>query len=1509
MEGAVDCSLDGTAVAHGDSINAYSEANIIWDATYACTDRLESRKCYNWSLDGSYTNLTCAKGTPENCPADSTYEYSVGHIYDVIQLDHEENAVPTIEIEENNGTYEYTLNVTCNDGTYNESETGPDLVSCDENYTVIGNNCSADSKSTTCGWSIEANEGWNTSDDYIQTWNGSVWLPNKSANYDENPSIDDCRYRCKENYTWNGSSCDANTKAVTCGWSIVSNAAASTAITYTQTWNGIIWTPTTSWWEDQTTCDFNCNANYTWDGDSCEADGRTETCGGTIPANSEWNSSDTYGQIWDGSIWTPSKTVNHSITTSTDDCRYKCSTDYHTEDSGVTCISDTKIVNCGWSIVANAAASTAVTYTQTWNGTIWTPTTSWWEDQTTCDFNCNANYTWDGDSCEADGRTETCGGTLPANSEWNSSDTYGQTWDGSIWVPSKTSNYSITTSIDDCRYSCKTGYHTEDSGVTCISDTKIVTCGWSGVSNAIATTASTYTQTWDWSIWWVTTSRWEDQVICDFDCKENYTWDGDSCEADGRTVTCAGTLPANSEWNTSNTYGQSWNGSIWTPSKTANYNTSGTTDDCRYKCNTSYHTENSGTTCVSDTRACSITNGVWTQTWWWASWWTCTVVSCNTNYSESGDACIADGKTVTCGWAIVANSEWNSSNTYGQTWDGSIWAPSKTANYSITTSTNDCRYRCKTNYTWNGSICEVDTRLTTCWWTISTNKINTTGTTYTQTWNGTSWLPVSKDYTHNLIASECNFVCDTSSISNSSRYYWNWVDCVKLDGNSNFRLSTKTDTSLSFVWDEVTWTQRYYLKNITDNWPRTNKWINLSHTFTWLTSWKEYRIIMVPVMYYNWIQVNGVSITLTILIDCPINTSLVWEICVANTKTVTCGWNIVANSERNSSNTYSQLWNGSIWTPTKTANYSTTTSTNDCRYRCKTNYTWSGSACIANTRTITCSGTIPANSERNSSNTYSQLWNGSIRTPTKTVNYSTTTSTNDCRYRCKTNYTWSGSACVANTRTVTCSGTIPANSERNSSNTYSQLRNGSIRTPTKTVNYSTTTSTNDCRYRCKTNYAWNGNACIADTKTVTCGGILPANSWWNSSNTYGQVWNGSIWTPSKTANYNTSGTTDDCRYKCKTSYHTENTGTTCVSDTRTCTIANGAWSQTWNGNSWNSCVPTSCTTDYYSNGSSCLAVWTSYYSANGSLSRVACTNKPSSSNYTSDGNGTNSCSWWCQTDLYRNGSSCAAVGTAYYSPNSNNTRYTCSNRKPSYSTYSTDGNGGNSCSRWCRTDLYRNGSSCAAVGTAYYSPTKNNTRYACSNRKPTYTTYTTDGNGGNSCNRWCRTDLYRTGSACARVGHGLYSPTRNNSRYRCSNRKPANSYYSADGNGVNSCSRACNSGYVRRNGACRTCASGWSWSNGVCYKTQSNPKVRIWYRAPLWASTANALWIDSGDHYCNQYQRAGSKIARATQNLCGPYRVRFDATWSGTPTGARQKRDFGCVEHGWASSITCKYTP
>lgn len=107
---------------------------------------------------------------------------------------------------------------------------------------------------------------------------------------------------------------------------------------------------------------------------------------------------------------------------------------------------------------------------------------------------------------------------------------------------------------------------------------------------------------------------------------------------------------------------------------------------------------------------------------------------------------------------------------------------------------------------------------------------------------------------------------------------------------------------------------------------------------------------------------------------------------------------------------------------------------------------------------------------------------------------------------------------------------------------------------------------------------------------------------------------------------------------------------------------------------------TKCITDFYQSGSTCTAVGTGYYSNSTSTGRVACTNQPSNSNYTSDGNGSNNCSWGCTTD-YRssNGTSCSAVGTGYYSANSNNSRTACSN-KPASSNYISDGNGSNSCS-------------------------------------------------------------------------------------------------------------------------------------------------------------------------------------------------------------------------------------
>lgn len=81
---------------------------------------------------------------------------------------------------------------------------------------------------------------------------------------------------------------------------------------------------------------------------------------------------------------------------------------------------------------------------------------------------------------------------------------------------------------------------------------------------------------------------------------------------------------------------------------TRNYNT--TAWLCTYICNTSYHTEDTWLSCISNTKSCTITNWVWSQTWNWTAWWTCTVNSCNTWYTNISNVCTAIWSTSTNPW-------------------------------------------------------------------------------------------------------------------------------------------------------------------------------------------------------------------------------------------------------------------------------------------------------------------------------------------------------------------------------------------------------------------------------------------------------------------------------------------------------------------------------------------------------------------------------------------------------------------------------------------------------------------------------------------------------------------------------------------------------------------------------------------------------------------------------------------------------------------------------------------
>ena len=453
--------------------------------------------------------------------------------------------------------------------------------------------------------------------------------------------------------------------------------------------------------------------------------------------------------------------------------------------------------------------------------------------------------------------------------------------------------------------------------------------------------------------------------------------------------------------------------------------------------------------------------------------------------------------------------------------------------------------------------------------------------------------------------------------------------------------------------------------------------------------------------------------------------------------------------------------------PSSSAYIGTGNSSSNCSWACNTDYYKNGNSCAA-----VGTGYYSPNKDnsrysctnRPSNSAYTSDGNGS----------------NNCSWACNTDYYKSGNSCVA-------VGTGYYSPNRNNS------RPSCTTKPSNSAYTSDGNGRNNCSWACNTDYYKSGSSCVA----VGTGYYSP-----NRNNSRYSC----TTKPSNSAYTSDGNGRNNCSWACNTDYY--KSGNSCVAvgigyyspnrnnSRSSCTTKPSNSAYTSDGNGSNNCS-WACDTDYYKSGSSCVAVGIGYYSPNRNNSRSSCTTKPSNSAYTSDGNGSNNCSWACNTDYYKSGNSCAAVGTGYYSPNLNNSRPSCTN-KPSSSAYISDGNGRNNCSWACDTDYYKSGNSCAAVGTGYYSPNLNNSRPSCTN-KPSSSAYTSDVNGRNNCSWACDTDYYKSGSSCANVGTGYYSPNLNNSRSSCTT-KPSNSAYTSDGNGRNNCSWACDSEYPLKMG-------------------------------------------------------------------------------------------------------------
>ncbi|MDD3302855.1 MAG: InlB B-repeat-containing protein, partial [Candidatus Gracilibacteria bacterium] len=200
---------------------------------------------------------------------------------------------------------------------------------------------------------------------------------------------------------------------------------------------------------------------------------------------------------------------------------------------------------------------------------------------------------------------------------------------------------SLTTNVTNIAGSCTLNTYTVSGNFgTNASGATINVCG----TNQAATSTGIFSATRNYGSVCNTIAATRTNYTCSTTTQgpasltANVTNIAGSCSANTQVVACTGKV-ANSSYNTASSITQTWNGTSWLPTNVAVYNTTASTTACRYACSTGYHTEDSGTSCISDTKSCTITNGTGIQTWSGGTRGSCVLSSCNSGYTATIDSC------------------------------------------------------------------------------------------------------------------------------------------------------------------------------------------------------------------------------------------------------------------------------------------------------------------------------------------------------------------------------------------------------------------------------------------------------------------------------------------------------------------------------------------------------------------------------------------------------------------------------------------------------------------------------------------------------------------------------------------------------------------------------------------------------------------------------------------------------------------------------------------------------
>ncbi len=400
------------------------------------------------------------------------------------------------------------------------------------------------------------------------------------------------------------------------------------------------------------------------------------------------------------------------------------------------------------------------------NYTIWNPTVSntpWqnYSSASPCYFSCQNWFTWNLNKCEPDINSRTISCTwLVSNALWNTATQVNQVWDTNIWdfVPTNVWTYNTIPSTYLCRFKCLNNYWW--NWTTCEPLTQNWMCTWL-ISNAEWNTVSSITQTWDWSSW-TPNLNWQYSLVwstndCNFKCSLNYTYDWTSCLADSKNWNCIWN-PNFSTWH-QESITQTWNWNDWLPSINWQYSNTPITNECKFKCDINY-------------------------TW-----------------NSTTSTCDADTQIVTC-TGLPLNATTNTVSSITQTWDGTSFIPSSTFVNNTTSSITECRFKCDSWYTWNGTSCAISPMeqfklvlISKCWILWTTFDTNFNSSTWVYTWDidcSSAWLVnADLDKFTPLIRVTWFLNLNWNSLTNVS-----WLSSLKSVW-TNLRLNNNNLTSIS----------------------------------------------------------------------------------------------------------------------------------------------------------------------------------------------------------------------------------------------------------------------------------------------------------------------------------------------------------------------------------------------------------------------------------------------------------------------------------------------------------------------------------------------------------------------------------------------------------------------------------------------------------------------------------------------------------------------------------------